>query len=395
MDILQQGVAALIRSAISGEAQALPESLDLTAVQKLARKHQIENFIYYGGVNCGIDGTLPVMKELFVSTCQCVYVDRRQRQQLDKLLSAFRAQQIHHMPLKGVLLKQLYPRPDMRVMSDADILIREEQYPRIRELLKELDFTFRYETDHEIVWKHPGLNLELHKKLVPERSREFYGYFGTGWKMAVPVADEPYRYEFTREDNILFLFTHFAKHYTGSGIGIRHMVDLWVYERCNPDLDRAYILRELGKMGLDKFYENVMYTVQVWFEGAAPTQVSDFITCFIFDSGVYGAHAQGILAFAARDSRNRGGRNRGRGGKLLRSVFPGRKELQPEYPVLKKAPVLLPFIWIVRGVRILLLDRKKIGRKLHDIEETTDEHVKAYEQALAFVGLDFQPKESL
>lgn len=395
MDILQQGVAALVHSAISGEAKILPEALDLPAVQTLARKHKIENLVYYGAVNCGVDPKLPIMKELFVTTCKCVHMDQRQKRQLETLLAAFEANEIHHMPLKGVLLKHLYPRTDMRLMSDADILIREEQYPRIRQIVTDLGFTFDYETDHEIVWKNADLNLELHKKLVPERSREFYAYFGTGWDLAVPAQDRPYRYEFSREDNMLFLFTHFTKHYIGSGIGVRHLVDLWVYDRSNPELNQSYILGELKKMGLDQFYQNVMQTTRVWFEGEAATQVSDFITDFIFESGVYGRHTTAVLAFAARDSRYHGGRNRSSGEKILRSVFPGRAELQPEYPVLKKAPVLLPFVWIVRGFRILLFDRRKIRRKLRDIEEVTDENVKAYEQALAFVGLDFQPKESL
>lgn len=394
MDTLQQTVLALIRSAVTGQARPLPEEADLGAVQTLARKHQIENLVYYGAVNCGLDPEQPVMKELFLSTCRCLYKDQRQNQQLEKLLKAFADAGIDHLPLKGVLLKGLYPRSDMRLMGDADILIREEQYPCIQVVLQALGFAFDHETDHEIVWKHPGLVLELHKKLVPERSREYYAYFGTGWEFAAPVADVPCRYEFSRETFMLFLFAHFAKHYTGSGIGIRHMVDLWVYDRSNPDLDQAHLLRELKKMGLDRFYENVMQTTRVWFCDAQPNEISDFITDFIFASGVYGTHATGVVAMAARDSRNRG-HNRSRGGRFLQAAFPGREALQVEYPVLKKAAVLLPGVWVVRWFRALLFDRKKIRRSLQDIEQTTDARVDAHQQALAFVGIDFQPKESL
>lgn len=393
MDTLQQGVIALIHSAISGKAKTLPDMCDLAEIQELARKHQIENLIYYGAANCGVDTALPVMKELFVSTYKYMYMDQRQRQQLQKLMAAFDANEIRYLPLKGMLLKHLYPKTDMRIMGDADILIHEEQYPRIREIMQESGFVFDYETDHEIVWKISGLTLELHKKLVPERSREFYAYFGTGWDFAVQSAANPYRYEFSKETNMLFLFTHFTKHYIGSGIGIRHLVDLWVYWCSNPDLKQDYILQGLKKMSLDKFYENVMHTTRVWFEGEKPSAVSEFITSFIFANGVYGTHTNAIMAYAARDSRYHGGQKRSNTERLVRAVFPGCKELNVEYPVLKKASVLLPCIWIVRGFRILLFDRKKIHNKLQDIEKVSDENVDAYQQALNLVGLDFQPKE--
>lgn len=39
---------------------------------------------------------------------------------------AFDAGGIDYMPLKGSILKDLYPRHEMRMMGDADILIRME-----------------------------------------------------------------------------------------------------------------------------------------------------------------------------------------------------------------------------------------------------------------------------
>ena len=65
--------------------------------------------------------------------------------------AAFEKNGIAHMPLKGILMKQLYPRPDMRIMGDADILIRVEQYEKIKPLLEELGFAEKLESDHELI----------------------------------------------------------------------------------------------------------------------------------------------------------------------------------------------------------------------------------------------------
>ena len=55
-----------------------------------------------------------------------------------------------------------------------DILIRPEQYDRIVPILEQLNFREKNETDHELVWIHDDLYLELHKRLIPSYNKDFY-----------------------------------------------------------------------------------------------------------------------------------------------------------------------------------------------------------------------------
>ena len=57
----------------------------------------------------------------------------------------------------------------------------------------------------------------------------------------------------TPEDEFIYLFTHFAKHYRDGGIGCRYVVDLWVFLRNNPTMDPEKIKRELDKLQLREF----------------------------------------------------------------------------------------------------------------------------------------------
>ena len=203
-----------------------------------------------------------------------------------QLLKAFEENGIDHMPLKGTLLKPLYPKSELRCMSDADILIKPEQYEAIRSIMLKLGYTEGLESDHEYIWKKENFfTAELHKRLIPSYNKDYYEYYGDGWQLGKIV--NGYCYAMTDEDQLIYLFTHFAKHYRDSGIGIRHLIDLEIYLKKKPELDFAYIDRELQKLQLDVFYGNVLKTLKAWFEGGDEDEVTDFVTERIFGSGSY------------------------------------------------------------------------------------------------------------
>lgn len=393
MNIQQKGITTLIKSALTGQKYTLPEQFSLNEAAETANKHGIGVMLYYGALNCGMDSNSAIMQQLFMNCCFHISKSEGQMFEIKKLLDIFSENGIDTLPLKGTILKNIYPKTEMRRMGDADILIKESQYPDIKNILKNIGYIFEYETDHEIVWKKPALNLELHKKLIPERNKEFYAYFGSGWDFACKKNGDGYIYEFSKEHTMMYLFTHLAKHYSGSGIGIQHMTDLWIYKLKNPDLNNDYIIKELKKLCLDKFYINVMHTLDVWFEDAVADSMSDFITEFIFSCGVYGSHTNRILAIAARETRYNNGKKSNMFKKIVRAIFPSAETLKVYYPILKTKSFLLPIIWVKRWFKILFFEKNKISAKSADIKNTTNEKVDIYQQALEFVGLDFNFKE--
>lgn len=388
MDLFQQQALALIKGALTGETVTLSEAPDMERLIKLASKHKIGALMYYA-LQSGGYSSEPATQQLFFHCYQYLSVSEGQMAMLHRLFAAFDERQIDYLPLKGVLLKQIYPRPEMRRMGDADILFRREQYDCIQEVLTELGFTYEYETDHEVVWKHPHLLLEMHKRIVPRRDKDLYRYFGNGWTYAIPDKDNPYRYSFAPEMEFVSLFVHLVKHYRGGGIGLSHMIDLWVFRRHHPELDEGMICAELDKVYLGEFYANVWTTLQVWFEGAEPTEKTDFITNVIFDNGVYGTLERALLANVAKVGHNKKAYKNTYIAKFLRLVFPPKRTLLTKYPVLRRYPILLPFVWVVRWVDSLLFHRRHIAQRNRDIRRTNVANVQEFEQALNYVGLDY------
>lgn len=387
MNDIQRGVVTLLRSAVTGDRLNLPEGFSMEDALPLIKKHHMLTLAYAGAVNCGISSKDATMQQLFQSYLKKMLVSERQMRDVNRIFAAFDENGIDYMPLKGCKMKALYPKPELRIMGDADILIRTEQYDRIRSIMKDLGFTEGEESNHELIWKSDSLYLELHKRLIPSYNKDYYAYFGDGWQLG--VIERGTRYTMESEDEWVYLFTHFAKHYRDGGIGCRHVVDLWVWLRNHPDLNWNAIEANLTKLQLLEFCGNIRRLLRVWFEGEAGDPVTDFISQFLFDSGSWGQETSRLLSASLKASKAAGSIASGRARSWLRAFFPSAREIAPRYPILKKFPWLLPLVWPYRWIRAALFGRDTIHRRQREMSVTTVDQVEQHRQALNYVGLDF------
>ena len=382
-----------MKSALLETAYDLTGSVDMNAVFTTARAHGATALAYYGAINCGVDASSEVMRDAFSRVCRELLVAERQTADVASLTKKLAEIGVDFMPLKGVHLKKLYPKSEMRRMSDADILVKIDQYDCIRPLMLSLGYTEGVESDHEYNWQKGSTHIELHKYLIPSYNKDYFAYFGDGWRLAKRLDDSEFEYGMNAEDEMIYLFTHFAKHYRDSGIGVRHMTDLWVFRSANPNLDEGYIKAELKKLQLVDFYANIIRTIAVWFEGAEGDEVTDFITEAVFASGEFGHKATGVISSALKEKKTGKNANDIVRQKVLHSLFLPYKHMCVEYPVLKKAPALLPIMWCVRIVS-RVLTKNKVKSYVEGELNISDEKIDAYQQTLNFVGLDFNfPEE--
>lgn len=385
MNDLQRGLLALIRSAVTGKEEALPAGFALEQARDLIIQHKIEGLAYEGAVRCGISKQEPVMKELFKRYYQQIMLSQKQNAAIEKVQRAFDENGIDYLPVKGCKIQRFYPGLGTRTMGDADILIRIEQYSQIVPIMESLDFQEVKESDHELVWQNKELFLELHKRVIPSYNKDFYAYFGEGWQLAECRSGS--RYAMRAEDEMVFLFTHFAKHYRDGGIGYRYVTDLWVFRNANPNMDEEYIRATLEKLYLAEFYENILRLIDVWFADAPTDEKMDYMTDFIFASGSWGVGQSRTLANAVK--------NKQRSGVLakLRYVwsilFPPVVVLSRKYTVLKKHPWMLPLVWLIRPFYKVLFEVKSLKRQKDNLGVLTKEEIRHRREMLNFVGLDY------
>lgn len=390
MDALQKGLLTLIRSAVTEQSLPLPAEFDLEQALPMILKHGVQTLCYDGAVRCGLDKKNSAMQELFRRYCQLLRQSERQMRAVERLFAEFDHEGVDYMPLKGCCMKRLYPKPELRPMGDADILIRTDQYDRIRPVVERLGYEEVVESDHELIWHNAALHLELHKRLIPSYNKDYYAYFGDGWRLARKQTG--CRFAMTPEDTMVYQFTHFAKHYRDGGIGVRHAADLWVFLR-SMQPDEALIREELDRLRLREFYDNIRRLLDNWFQDGPADKKTEFLSDFMFSSGSWGSRENHILSDGVKKVSIAGSTAGGRRRRLLESFFPNRLSMQQKYPVLKTCPFLLPLFWPVRWITAVLFRRDNLRRQHREFRIISHKNIETYQQALDYVGLDFHFKE--
>lgn len=390
MNSHQKDLLKLIYAAISKEKMKLSDDFSIAKLMPLIKAHDLHALCYYGALECGISSDTEEMQSLFEQVCSHIFVSELQKKIAGKIFTLFDDNGIEYMPLKGILLKELYTYPEMRAMGDLDILIKLEQYPKIKELLVAREYTEVTESDHELIWMKKNIHIELHKRLIPSYNKDYYAYFGDGWSLAVPEYGT--RYKMDDEDQLIYLFTHLAKHYRNGGIGIKQMVDLYLYRKSKPNMDMDRIRKAFTSLSLLDFYDNVCHTLSVWFESGEANEISELVSDTIFRSGVFGTRESHLLAEGVQITATSGEKN-AKKKKFMKTVFLPYADMCKKYSFLKRLPFLLPIMWIVRIFNALLFKRKTVKKNLDDLSVMKKDEIDKQRDALAQVGLAFNFEE--
>lgn len=390
MNITHKCAIALIKSAITGQPETLPEGMDFAVVAYLMERQGLVALCYLGALNCGINEEDPTMQDLQDKYCVALISSERQLELIQQISQAFEENGIDHMPVKGTLMKNLYPDHAMRYMCDADILIKEEQYSRISPLMESLGFYEKGESDHEHIWKHQFLMVELHKHLIPSYNKDYFSFFGVGWDLA--KVQNGYRWSMTKEDAFIYDTIHFAKHYRDATANSHFIIDLWVCMRAYPDLDMAYIRRRMSEMKMELFFDNILLVCKAWFENGVCNEVVERITDSLFTDKKQKKELVEI-AKKTKEAHNAGSAEKARRSRIIHRIFPTKEQMSWSYPQFKHLP--LPIAWVARwGISV-----KKIGKAIKtekEFKENISEQVmENYRQDLEYVGLQFSDSVAL
>jgi len=376
----------IVKSALNINCEVkIPE--DWEKVTFYGKKHKVMPLLYYGISNAGLKMPAEIDAQLFRNTALNMAVNNKQLYELELIRKEFLANRIDFIVLKGADLKQYYPTPEMRPMGDIDILIKTDQYEIIKPIMLKKGFVAERESDHELVWVKDQIMIELHKKLIPSDNKDFYEYFGDGWEKAIPVGDST-EFSYSKEDNFIYLFTHFAKHYRDAGIGIIHIIDIFLFLENNQDMNEEYIFAELQKLHLLDFFENVKQTIEVCFKNGKINEKTDIILERVFDSGSYGHSKANAISITAKKTKKIKNKKRIRFVLFFKRVFMPYKYMCGRHKVLKKAPVLLPFFWIYRIFGVLFKS-KNLKREINYLKYSNPDEVVKFYKELNKVGLDY------
>ena len=159
-------------------------------------------------------------------------------------------------------------------------------------------------------------------------------------------------------------------------------------------MDADYIAQELRKIQMYDFYCNIFRTLKVWFEAAQPDQSTGIITQRIFLSGAYGSNASRSVFEAVRDKVQTGASVKQIQRKSwINVVFLPYSNMCVMYPVLEKVPILLPFMWVARWLRVLFTRPQAIAKHRNKVKQLDAQKLDTWEAQMNAVGLTFDFEE--
>ena len=290
-----------------------------------------------------------------------VQTETNQQYEAERLISACEEKGIDIMPLKGFILKNYYPKTYMRSSCDVDFLSSEEDTEALDKLIKSQGFEFEHDYENVRSYiKKPYVAFELHRSLFTEtntivRHMEKSGGVFDGAKRAIHDKNSHLLY-LSDEDFYIYMILHFAKHFCEGGCGIRHVLDMYVFDNYFGDrLNRSYIEKELEDFGLLDFEKKARDLSQVWFKNAEINDFFEDLTDFILKSGTYGTVQNCYAARLAETDRDGGGKTL-----FIRLLFPSYESLCFVYKGLRGRKWLTPMYWIIRPFDVLINRRERL-----------------------------------
>lgn len=379
----------LLRAALNGTVpDNPPENLDWKGLYRLADYNGVACTVYYGMMQLPKESRpeSAVMSELKKAAQIVLGRGTMLDIEVGSIMSAMDEAGINYIPLKGWRMKDMYPRPDMRSMCDVDILVSEEDMVNIPDIMKECGFTLEnHGVNHDSYHNSGTLSVEIHWLLFGDSS-PYYSYFKDYYKRAVPCGEEGGRkceMKFSDEEFFIHLITHMAKHFSGSGTGIRSVMDVYEYRLHFEDmLDWDYIDSELEGIGLKGFAHAAWELAYDMFAGETDDVLGRHrdMALHILSAGTYGNRKSRVETYM-------GGKYNNKAGYILHRVFPKLGHMKAAYPFLRKAPYLLPVFWCIRGVRSILYSRKEIKYEFGVVRDMDDSDMKRMKQIMKDSGL--------
>lgn len=274
---------------------------------------------------------------------------------------------IKFVGLKGCILRNIYPVPELRTMGDFDIITSKDTLSELEEIFKQNDYDVKKEA-FGIVCKNDRGYWEIFTTVEKE--------FRTKYEKL----DDIFINNIVSEKGLYFpeytyflshLIIHTGKHYIREGAGIRNLCDIALFiNRYKNNIDFDVVKKICIEQNYGNMYEYIINTVKKWFdvdiEGINIEEKNcDRFVEYMLLNGVFGKHNNTVVSQVAKhEDDSIGG--------LRKILFPTVKMLDYRYKYLKKAPILLPVAWIHRVFSALFRLKYSFRQMAGDMKEAVE-----------------------
>lgn len=343
------------------------DNVDWNELINLSRKHKIEGLIYFVLnksrllENIDEDKVKDLKKEVFFTGVTQI----SNMSKLEKVFNEFSKENVPVIVLKGLVVREYYPQPEQRSMSDADIFVKAKDINKSKKILIDLGYTeIDAEASHHIKYiksGYPMIELHWHVMKRDGFSNELDLFEDDIWDRTIEVKVKGAKVlSLGYEDLALHLCMHMAAHLAASGFGVRQIADLvLLVEKKGHLIDWTLFINKAEEFGFKKFIIimfkicNILFSMDIPKEMAVykidDEEMFESLISTIFDGGVYGKKDmasnfanQVAFNYKGKDSNATIGAIR----RYFRFIFPSIETMSDKYSYARKIRILTPIAWI-------------------------------------------------
>lgn len=368
MENYQKVVIDLLKASINKKSIAFNKknNVQWNEVINEAKHHKISSLIYSSIDKSSfkyIDNNILVKwkEEILIDNV----IQIKHINSISNLVNNLNEQRIEIMLLKGLVLRDFYPRPEYRTMGDADILVKPEDYLAVKNYMVENGYVCN-EDNHPVHKRFICPNrphIEVHWKLI--NNDYFSGYINNFeeeiWKKSNEVTICNVKSKtLCDEDFIIHLCLHMAVHIKSGGFGLRQLYDIAIFIK-NKNIDWESFYTRISLYGISKFAKGLFKLLNQIFDIDIPKYILEdksitkqeiqLLLDNVLASGVYGRKEE-INGFnALREYGTNEQHIDSNVKRIFKFIFPTRAELSDRYSYAKNnILLLLPVAWIHHAI---------------------------------------------
>ena len=385
----------------------------------IAKKHNLVSLMEQAMEKMGFESDSDIWKRWLKEKNQLIYKSVLMDVEREAIQDFFEENNIWYMLLKGMVIRKYYPAPELREMADNDILFDNKYSKEVYDFMtargyKSDDYNKGY---HDEYLKPPAYNFEMHRQLVSSKERpKWYEYYKDVKSILINDANGKNQFYFSDNDFYVYFIVHTYKHFLNSGMGLRTVLDVYLYlNNLQDKLDFDYIEEQLKKLDAYDFEQTFRSLAFKMFgenakEGnAAADELQDSFDAkeqdmlresfdakkqdklcgsfdakeqdkwwnsfddkehdmlsYILDAGTYGnlensvVHKMGYTKGEKKKASDKA-------KYIFRRLFPSMDTIEEFFPFFYKHKWAIPFLYIYRIGKMPFTRRKKVAGELREV----------------------------
>ena len=261
---------------------------------------------------------------------------------------------IRRLFLKGAAIRQLYPFGELRTSGDTDLVVDKRNLDFSADKLIERGFSLSQRTDVQNVVFYNGEEFEI-KNYTDCLNNSIEAYFSDTFDKNKCDKVGEYIYYLKPVYHLIYIISHFLRHLTEGGVGIRQLMDIDVLLR-NSDIDIDELIDICAKLSIEKSAKALIALSKAYFNTPVECDytideaLKDSLGEVILNGGVFGLAISnpGTVRQIEIASKSKSNGFALKLKSLLRLIFPKKAYLYRYYPYCARHRLLLPLAFFNR-----------------------------------------------